>query len=149
MKSDVDHLRKQFYHESKRLEKEISRLKDKVHQVSYVMFCCVYISLNVLWRIKQAWKFDFIAGTILHSQQTISVGTILFGRMIFYDNLKYLYILVNKKYWLYLKMTLFKCIVVCIQHHWCNFLWLIYITKKMKYTYIKFLYYFTRTIQLY
>jgi len=32
MKSDVDHLKKQFYHESKRKEKEATRLKDKVHQ---------------------------------------------------------------------------------------------------------------------
>lgn len=32
MKSDVDHLKKQFYHESKRTEKEMTRLKEKVHQ---------------------------------------------------------------------------------------------------------------------
>lgn len=33
LKSDVEHLKKQFYHESKRTEKEISRLKEKVHQL--------------------------------------------------------------------------------------------------------------------
>lgn len=37
MKSDVDHLKKQFYHESKRTEKEMTRLKEKVHQV-YKLF---------------------------------------------------------------------------------------------------------------
>lgn len=34
LKSDVEHLKKQFYHESKRTEKEITRLKEKIHLVS-------------------------------------------------------------------------------------------------------------------
>ena len=38
LKSDVEHLKKQFYHESKRTEKEISRLKEKIHLVS-VIYC--------------------------------------------------------------------------------------------------------------
>jgi len=33
LKSDIEHLKKQFYHESKRTEKEISRLKEKVHSL--------------------------------------------------------------------------------------------------------------------
>jgi len=33
MKSDIEHVKKQFYHESKRTEKETTRLKEKVHQV--------------------------------------------------------------------------------------------------------------------
>lgn len=33
MRSDVEHLKKQFYHESKRTEKEMARLKEKIHQV--------------------------------------------------------------------------------------------------------------------
>ena len=38
MRSDVEHLKKQFYHESKRTEKEMTRLKEKIHQVSFFCF---------------------------------------------------------------------------------------------------------------
>ena len=33
MKSDIDQVRKQFYHETKRLEKEITKLKEKLNLV--------------------------------------------------------------------------------------------------------------------
>ena len=39
MRSDVEHLKKQFYHESKRTEKEMTRLKEKIHQVRSLIFC--------------------------------------------------------------------------------------------------------------
>ena len=48
LKSDVEHLKKQFYHESKRTEKEITRLKEKIHLVS-IFFLNIYSNITQLY----------------------------------------------------------------------------------------------------